>query len=71
MSGLRVNLNRQCCIGSGACVAEAPKLFAQDENGVVVLRVAEVAQADHPALRSAAVACPAAVIEIEEEGEPA
>jgi ferredoxin len=69
VSRLRVNLNRQCCIGSGACVEEAPKLFARDENGVVVLRVTEIAQADQPALRCAAVACPAAVIEIEEEGE--
>jgi ferredoxin len=70
MSQIKVNLHREWCIASGACVTQAPRLFAQDDNGLVVLRVTEIDPADHPALHSAAAACPAAVIEIEQDREP-
>jgi ferredoxin len=70
MSQIRVNLHREWCIASGACVAEAPNLFTQDDNGVVVLRLARIDRADQSALRSAAAACPAAVIEVEDGSDP-
>ena len=65
MGKIKVNLHRDWCISSGACITEAPRLFTQDDKGVVALRVAEIDGSDEPALLSAAAACPAAVIEIE------
>lgn len=54
------------CIASGACVLECPEVFDQDDDGLVVLRTEEPDAQYHEAVRSAAAACPAAVILVEE-----
>jgi len=54
------------CIASGACVLECPEVFDQDDDGLVLLRTEQPAREHHEAVRSAAAACPAAVIQIEE-----
>ena len=53
------------CIASGACVLECPEVFDQDEDGLVTLKTEEPAEQYHEAVRSAAAACPAAVILLE------
>ena len=63
---MRIKLRTERCISSGACLVEAPRLFTQDENGLVAVRATEPVEGDYAAVRAAAAACPAAVIEIEE-----
>jgi ferredoxin len=65
MTGMRVHIDRDSCIGSGNCVLTAPEVFDQDEHdGVVRLRTSEPPAAQHAAVREAADRCPAAVISI-------
>ena len=57
-----VNIERDKCIGSGACVIACPEVFGQDDDGLVVLLN------DTPPLElqdrvvDASKACPASVI---------
>ena len=37
---MRVNADRESCIGSGQCVLDAPDVFDQDDDGVVSLKTA-------------------------------
>lgn len=63
-----VEVDQDKCVASGACVMEAPEVFDQDDDGIVVVLN------DHPsgteldsAMRAVAV-CPAAVIRLTGEG---
>jgi ferredoxin len=63
---MKIAIDRDRCIASGVCTLEAPEVFGQDEDGLVVLRLDapgdELAESAHQAAR----ACPAFVIEIDE-----
>jgi ferredoxin len=61
---MKVTVDRDKCVGSGACVLAAPRAFTQDEDGIVELIAADVEPGEEQALRDAIDACPAAVIEI-------
>lgn len=61
---MRVVVDRDKCVASGACVLAAPGVFAQDEDGIVQLGAEDVKPADERVVRDAVEACPAAVIEI-------
>ena len=64
---MKVTADQDKCVSSGQCVLNATEVFDQrDEDGVVVLLIAEPAadQTDH--IRRAAAACPALAIDIEE-----
>ena len=63
---MKVTVDVDVCIASGACVLACPKVFVQDEDGLVVLLDDEPGSELHEAVREAMAACPAAVIEIEE-----
>jgi len=63
---MRVTVDQDICIASGACVLACPEVFQQDEDGLVVLVTDEPGSELHDAVREAMAACPAAVIEIEE-----
>lgn len=63
---MRVTVDQDICIASGACVLACPEVFQQDEDGLVVLVQSEPASELDEAVREAMAACPAAVIEIEE-----
>ena len=66
---MRIHVVMHRCIGSGACVFAAPEAFAQDAQGIVrVLHVHPPAHL-HAAVRDAADACPAAVIELESDDD--
>jgi ferredoxin len=64
---MRISTERDSCISSGACVLEAPQVFDQDEDGVVVLLQERPTPDVADAARSAMMACPAAVITIDED----
>lgn len=68
---MKVAVDRRRCISSGYCVMEAPAVFTRDEDGLVVLLDADPPPAQHAAARTAALACPAAVITVSEEGSDA
>ena len=54
-------------MSSGQCVLNAAEVFDQrDEDGVVVLLIAEPSTEHADSTRRAAAACPALAIEIEE-----
>jgi ferredoxin len=63
---VKISVDVDNCIASGACVLECPEVFDQDDEGLVMLRVEDPEAQSHDAVRSAAAACPAAVILIEE-----
>lgn len=64
---MRVKVDRDRCMGSGACVFEAPEVFAQDDDGIVVLLTERPDEGLFPAVRAAAAACPVICIDVEED----
>lgn len=63
---MRITIDQDMCIGSGACVLEAPEVFAQDPDGLVVLLDDQPPAHLEPGARQASLVCPAAVITITE-----
>jgi ferredoxin len=61
---MKVVVTKDRCVGSGACVLAAPRVFTQDEDGIVMLIQEDVAPGDEQEVRDAVDACPAAVIEL-------
>lgn len=61
---MKVVVHTDHCIASGACVLECPRVFQQDETGLVVVLEEEPPAELHEQVRAAMAACPAAVIEI-------
>ncbi|MGN0120061.1 MAG: ferredoxin, partial [Streptomyces albidoflavus] len=50
---MRVTVDSEQCVGAGQCVLNAPEVFDQDDDGVVVLLRAEPDERDHEAVRTA------------------
>jgi ferredoxin len=63
---MKISIDQDVCISSGACVLEAPELFDLGDEGLVVLLDSEPPPHLHDAARRARSACPAGVITIEE-----
>ncbi len=61
---LRVLIDADRCIGSGACVQASPEVFAQDDSGIVVLVDPSPAGRLADEVREAEAACPAQVITV-------
>lgn len=67
--GYRVVVDRTKCIGAGQCVAHAGAVFDQSEDdGAVVLLIAEPQAALRAAVEKAARLCPAQAIAVVEAG---
>lgn len=64
---MRISIEPSKCIASGACWQTAPKVFGQDEEGVVTLLTPQPPRDLWVQARDAAMGCPAAVITIEED----
>ncbi len=64
---MKVKIEASWCVASGSCVLASPKVFGQDENGVVVLLEGAPGPELHESIRTAASVCPSAVITIEED----
>ena len=66
VSGMTVHVDQDRCVGAGNCVVQAPEIFDQGEDGIVVLLQVEPPEALYGAVRDAAITCPALAITIEE-----
>lgn len=64
---MRIKIDKMKCIASGACRLAAPEVFGSDEDGIVELLQPEPPEPLHEAARTAAAACPAVVITIEDD----
>jgi ferredoxin len=63
MSQTHIDADTDACIGAGNCFVTAPGIFDIDQDGVVVVLRADLADADDVAAADAARAgCPAAAI---------
>ncbi|MBP2370708.1 ferredoxin [Pseudonocardia parietis] len=63
---MRVNVDRELCIGAGQCVVTAPEVFDQDDDGIVELLVDSPAESDRDAVKEAEHVCPAQVITVQD-----
>jgi ferredoxin len=64
----RVIADAGACIGAGNCVSSAPGVFDQDQEGIVVVRQAEVTGEQAALAEDAAENCPAFAITLERIG---
>lgn len=64
----RVLADASACIGAGNCVSSAPGIFAQDQDGTVMVRQPEVTGDQTALAETAADNCPAFAITIEKAG---
>lgn len=64
---LRVDVDRERCIGAGMCALTAPEVFDQDpDDGRVLLPHAEPPTAHRAAARMAAGVCPSGAVTLRE-----
>jgi ferredoxin len=63
---MRIAIDKDKCIASGLCVLASPEVFAQDEDGLVVVLQDEPTPELHESVLAAVRGCPAAVIWTEE-----
>ena len=59
---MKITANRDVCIGAGMCVMNAPEVFDQDDDGVVVLLTAEVPEEHEAATARAVASCPSGAL---------
>jgi ferredoxin len=59
---MRIAVDHDKCIASGACALTAPEVFGQDEDGIVVVLAEHPPPSLHERALDAVRACPAAVI---------
>jgi ferredoxin len=62
---MRIELDRPRCEGHGLCEEAAPKLMHLDDDGELVIDVADVDGAELDAARSAVRVCPVAALRLE------
>lgn len=63
---MKVIVDFDSCIASGACVTACPEVFAQDEDGIVQLLQVEPGDELREKVDEAIDACPAACISSED-----
>ena len=62
---MKVKVNRDNCIGCGACAAICREVFEIDDEGISVAKVEEVKEEDKQAVQDAIDSCPTGAIEAE------
>jgi ferredoxin len=62
---MRVIVDVSRCCGAGQCVLLAPKVFDQEESGIVMLLDKAPPKELHTAVREAASVCPTSAISVE------
>lgn len=68
---MRIEVDRERCIGAGMCTLTAPDVFDQDEeDGRVVLLDPEPPEGRHPAARTAEASCPSGAISVLSAPDP-
>ena len=63
---MKVSVDSDLCTGCGPCVDICPEVFEFDQEGVSVVKVAEVPADVQDTCREAADCCPTEAISIEE-----
>jgi ferredoxin len=63
---VRIEADRERCIGAGMCVMTAEQVFDQDDEGVVVVLTPEVPHGDAAVAARAVASCPAGALRIVE-----
>ena len=63
---MKVKVNRDSCIGCGACAAICDKVFEIDDEGLSTVKNAEVEESHKQEVQDAADSCPTGAIEVEE-----
>lgn len=63
---MKVKVNKDACIGCGACAAICDTVFELDDEGLSVAKKEEVKDDENQAVRDAADSCPTGAIEVEE-----
>ncbi|MFI7383824.1 ferredoxin [Streptomyces sp. NPDC049813] len=61
---MHVEVDQPKCVASGQCVLLAPKVFDQDDDGIVELLTAAPDAEHHENVRESAAVCPAAAIRL-------
>jgi ferredoxin len=59
---MKIEADRDVCIGAGMCVMTLPEVFDQDDDGVVVVLAAEVPTEHTRAAARAVAACPSGAL---------
>jgi ferredoxin len=61
---MRIVVDRDRCIGTGICESIAADVFEVQDDGVMKLLVAQVAEADRDRMEQALARCPTAALKI-------
>jgi ferredoxin len=61
---MKLEADREDCIASGNCVMISDVLFDQDDDGIVIIRTADVPEAEEDHAREAVKICPASVLRL-------
>jgi ferredoxin len=59
---VKIEVDRDICVGAGNCVLTAPDLFDQDEDGIVVLLSPEPTAEQEKAVEVAVTRCPSGAL---------
>ncbi|MFF9102720.1 ferredoxin [Streptomyces rubrogriseus] len=63
---MRIDIDKDICIGAGQCALTAPGVFAQDDDGYSTLRPGREDGGGSALVREAARACPVGAITVSE-----
>ena len=66
---MKVKVNKDACIGCGACAAICDEVFEINDEGLSESKVEEVKEELQDEVRDAADSCPTGAIEVEEGQE--
>ena len=66
---MKVKVNKDACIGCGACAAICDDVFEINDEGLSEAKVEEVKEELQDEVRDAADSCPTGAIEVEEGQE--
>ncbi len=66
---MKVKVNKDACIGCGACAAICDKVFEINDEGLSEAKVEEVKEELQDEVRDAADSCPTGAIEVNEGEE--
>ncbi|MET9415685.1 ferredoxin [Streptomyces klenkii] len=64
---MRITTDTGRCVGAGQCVLTAPRVFDQDDDGLVTLLLAEPGAGEEAAVRLAAGLCPSRAVTVHED----
>lgn len=61
---MKIAADRDVCIGAGMCVMNAPTVFDQDDDGIVLVLVEEPESGDEKVAREAVALCPSGALRV-------